>query len=185
MQRGCQGKNEPLKIFYTEDMYNNAVEHAKKINGGSHLKNSFTKGKSTVWGCLGEEIVSVWTAGTIMDDFQYDVLTPLRKKLEVKTKKTTSNYCGSEYEASVCDFNAAQQCDFYVFIRVKVQDTGDPNDMIAWICGIITKEEFQKNSIMFKKGDIDERNGYKVHANCHNIYYGDLSPLPACDEELL
>ena len=185
MQRECHGTNEPVKIYYTKDMFDNAVKHSKQINGDSHLRNSFTKGKSTVWGCLGEEIVSVWTAGQIMDDFEYDVLTPLQKKLEVKTKKTTSSVCEANYEASVCDFNSSQDCDYYVFVRVKVQETNDPSDMIAWICGYISKEEFKKKSVQFKKGDIDERNGYKVHADCHNIFYGDLSPLPACDEELI
>lgn len=178
MERVLAGNHKPVQISYTSGMLENAKTHAKTINGKTHLKNSFTQGKNCWAGCLGEEIISTWVNGTIMDDYQYDVLTPKGKRLEVKTKLTTAEQCHPYYEGTVCDYNSTQNCDYYVFVRVNLTGT-------AWICGMISKDEFKKKATFFKKGDIDTRNGYKVNADCHNIYYGDLQPVPAFDKKLI
>ena len=181
----CVGTTEPIEVSFDLEMYQTAVERGDEMG---RLRQSFTKGQSNRWGFLGEELVSVWVDGKITNDYQYDVLTPLGTKLEVKTKKTTRLKPPlPHYESSVCDFNATQKCDAYVFVRVctMFEQTNNPEHMKAWICGWVSKKEFQHRAKMFKKGDLDERNNYRVHADCWNIAIGDLHEVPSFDKEYI
>ena len=177
------GNNEPIEVYYTPKMYNEAVARANKMG---RLYQSFTQGKSTWVGMLGEAIVETWVDGVITNDFQYDILTTKKTKLEVKTKKTTMlKPPPSHYECSVCEYNYNQSCDAYVFVRVCTlyQKTKDIRHAIAWICGWKDKETFKNEATYFKQGDYDERNNYTVHANCYNMAIGDLDRLPSFEEK--
>ena len=179
------GKNQPVEVYYDEEMYNDALKRANEIG---RLYQSFTQGKSTWAGMLGEAIVEIYVDGIITNDFQYDILTRNQLKLEVKTKKTTMTTSPpAHYECSVCDYNYTQNCDAYVFVRVCTlyERTKNPAHAKAWICGWKQKDAFKEGATYFKKGDYDERNNYKVHANCWNMAIGDLDKLPAFDEKII
>ena len=177
------GNNEPIELYYTPEMYDEAVKKATEMG---RLYQSFTQGKSTWAGMLGEAIVETWVDGIITNDFQYDILTKGRTKLEVKTKKTTLLTAPpNHYECSVCEYNYKQNCDAYVFLRVCTlyQKSKDPAHAKAWICGWKRKDVFKEEAIYFKKGEYDERNHYTVHANCYNMAIGDLDRLPSFEEK--
>jgi hypothetical protein len=177
MHRVNVGRNEPVEVLYDADMFEEARTRADRLG---RLKNSITGGKSNVWGMLGEDIIATWVDGMIMDDFQYDVLDTTGKKLEVKTKKTTRLLPPERhYECSVCNFNAKQRCDAYVFVRICTLYENNRNIAFAkaWICGWKEKSEFLKEAQFFKKDEYDPRNDYKVHADCWNMPIGDLNQL--------
>lgn len=179
------GSNTAIEICYTPEMYNEAV---KRANDMGTLYQSFTQGKSTWVGMLGEAIVETWVDGIITNDFQYDILTKSKTKLEIKTKKTTMLTAPPpHYECSVCEYNYKQNCDAYVFVRVCTlySKSKDVNHAKAWICGWKDKTIFKENAIFFKKGQYDERNHYTVHANCYNMAIGDLDKLPSFDEKMI
>lgn len=164
------GTNQPIEVTYSHQQYAEACARGMKLG---HLKNSITKGRSNVWGMLGEAIVAQYTNSKLVDTFQYDLLSPTGEKLEVKTKKTTLTVAPKTYfECSVCDHNSKQNCDYYVFVRVST------NCKKAWICGQVHKTHLKKRARYFKKGDTDPRNNYKVHASCWNLNIAELDEVP-------
>lgn len=163
------GNNKPIEVTYSREDYAEACARGMKLG---HLRNSITKGKSNIWGMLGEAIVAKYTGSTLADTYQYDLLSPEGKKLEVKTKKTTLTIPPkTHFECSVCDHNSKQKCDYYVFVRVST------NSNKAWICGQIDKNNLKSKARYFKKGDKDPRNNYTVHASCWNLNIGELDPV--------
>ena len=161
--------NLPVEVTYTREEYAEACARGLQLG---HLKNSITKGKSNVWGMLGEAVVAKYTGATLADTYQYDLITPKGEKLEVKTKKTTLTTAPKpHFECSVCQHNSRQQCDYYVFVRVST------NSNKAWICGQIEKDKLKQTARFFKKGDYDPSNNYKVHASCWNLNIAELDPV--------
>lgn len=161
--------NLPIEVEYTNEEYAEAC--ARGLDLGK-LRNSITKGKSNVWGMLGEQIVAKYTGATLANTYQYDLLLSDGKRLEVKTKKTTMTTPPKpHFECSVCEHNSTQECDYYVFVRVSV------NSNKAWICGQIEKTELKQKARFFHAGDVDPRNNYKVHASCWNLNIAELDPV--------
>ena len=171
MKTDTVGANLPIEVEYTQEDYEEALFRGRKLG---HLKNSITKGKSNIWGMLGEKVVQKWVNGVLADTHDYDILSPEGIKLEVKTKKTTLRQPPkAHFECSVCNHNLKQKCDMYVFVRISTAR----NCKKAWICGCVPKDYFMENARKFNKGDTDPSNNYKVHASCHNMNIGDLFPL--------
>ena len=165
------GNNFAIETTYSKTQFEMAEKKGRTLG---RLKNSITKGKSNVWGMLGEIIVAVFTKSKIVNNPHYDILTQDGKKIEVKTKKTKLKYKPKpHFECSVCDHNSKQQCDFYVFVRVSTTCNK------AWICGQISRKNFFEVARYFKKGDTDPRNHYKVHASCWNINISQLCSIHA------
>jgi hypothetical protein len=182
------GTNQPLQVPFTRRMLDEAKVLSGKLNacqGGNHLKKSFMHGAGTMYGVLGELIVATitWSSGLGEKTFDYDLVTPLGKRLEVKTKKTKSPP-KAHYECSVSCLNTTQKCDYYVFVRVSSlwEKTNNESDMIAWICGRIKRDDFISNSVKFSKGQADPSNGYIVRSDCLNIAISELEALPWADE---
>ena len=164
-----ENPNLPIEVEYTREQYAEAC--ARGLNLGK-LRNSITKGKSNVWGMLGEQIVAKYTGATLANTYQYDLLSLDGKRLEVKTKKTTlTTPPKPHFECSVCEHNSTQECDYYVFVRVST------NSNKAWICGQIEKKELKQKARFFRAGDVDPRNNYKVHASCWNLNIAELDPV--------
>ena len=134
------------------------------------LRNSITSGRHNYFGRLGEIAVAKFVGGTIQDDYEYDVLSRTGQRLEVKTKVTTV-VPRMHYECSVCQHNAQQMADAFVFVRVS------STEPVAWICGMKSCEQFFKEATYHKKGDIDPRNNYTFHASCFNMEIRDLDPV--------
>lgn len=170
MTHFIKGNNKPIEIRVTNDQYDRAEKRAKALGV---LRNSITHGKSNGWGMLGEEVVRDYLMCTDSDDmYNYDLLTPNGFKLEIKTKKTSMKNAPKGYfECSVCNHNAKQKCDMYVFVRVSTKTNK------AWICGYKPKEDFMREARFFRKGDTDPSNGYKVHASCYNMNISELENI--------
>ena len=163
------GNNFALECTYSKAQLDLAEKKGRELG---LLKNSITKGKSNVWGMLGEIVVAEFTKSKIVNNRHYDLLTQDGKKIEVKTKKTKLKHKPKpHFECSVCDHNSKQQCDYYVFVRVSTTCNK------AWICGQISRKQFFKVARFFKKGDTDPRNNYKVHASCWNISISELCAI--------
>jgi len=134
------------------------------------LKNSITKGQGNIAGFLGEQVVADYYGFTISNTYDYDLITPAGKKVDVKTKRTKVKP-KDHYECSIAAYNTKQRCDTYFFVRVS-------NDMkTAWILGYKMKEDYFKKSKFLKKGDVDPDNNFVVKADCFNLPISDLDEL--------
>lgn len=139
-----------------------AVEKAKqKAKRMGTLKNSITKGQGNVAGFVGEAIVSEALSVAAENTFDYDMRYK-NFKIDVKTKRVNTPPRPS-YECSVAALNTKQECDFYVFTRVL------NTFKEGWILGYLPKEEYFKMATLYKKGDVDPSNGWKVSTDCYNV----------------
>ena len=135
------------------------------------LNNSITRGQGNLAGFIGEVIVADITGSSHTNTYDYDLILPSGKTVDVKTKRT--NYPPQEnYDCSVAEFNTKQKCDYYAFVRVK-------NDLSkAWVLGFYEKKLYFKDAKFHKKGEYDPDNGFTFKANCYNIKISDLMGCP-------
>ncbi len=139
------------------------------------LNNSILVGKGNETGFIGEEVVKKYlkdnSSRELIEGNHYDydfIFNGL--KIEVKTKYTTVQP-KSQYDCSIANFNPNQKCDFYIFARVH--EFWEK----AWILGYMGKDEYFKQSIFMKKGDIDPSNNFTVKADCHNVKISNLHDI--------
>lgn len=144
-----------------------------KADAMGKLNNSILQGKGNETGFIGEEVVKLYLkdSGHIQEGnhYDYDFLYN-GQKIEVKTKYTTVQPRGT-YDCSIANFNPNQKCDIYVFVRVH--EFWEK----AWILGWMGKDEYFKNSVFLKKGDIDPSNNFTVKADCHNVKISNLRDI--------
>ena len=159
--------NDIIEVHLTEDEIEEAKQWGAKLG---KLRNSIMKGEHNHFGRLGEMVVAKFVNGTIEDDYQYDVLDPSGKKLEVKTKVTSKKPL-PYYDCSVCAHNATQKCDAYVFVRIS------NTKPIAWILGKKERGDYFKEATYREKGERDPDNGFVFHTNCYNLAISNLDPL--------
>lgn len=174
--------NTPIRVHFTNSQLKLARQRAERLGT---LNRSFTQGRSNLYGMLGEIIVANFTGSTVADTYDYDLIDPEGRKLDVKTKKTTSTATPpGHYTATVWGGNTRQRCDAYVFVRI----CANLDLKLAFICGWMSKPDFYAQAVEYKKGQVDSSNGYQVHADCWNIRVDKLSPLhqfiPWEDEEV-
>lgn len=157
-----------VKVEITDAMREYAHAASKEMGV---LKNSISNGRGNVLGFLGEAMVSDYLSLSLGENtYHYDMILPDGRKIDVKTKKTTV-VPKETYDCSISNFNTRQKCDIYVFCRV-LEDQSK-----GWILGYDLKDNYMKTATFMKKGDIDQDNGYKVRADCHNKKIKDLSPI--------
>lgn len=180
VKRSVESENEDyvnniVEVTFTEDDRKEAEQWAKELG---ELHNSIMRGKGNVVGRIGEILVARYVNGKIMDDYNFDILTPDGKKLEVKTKHTTMKTPPRlHYENSVAKYNYKQNADMYVFVRVSTKVNK------AWILGQLSPKAYKEKARLLKRGDFDERNNYVVRADCFNVDIGCLEKLePASGE---
>lgn len=135
------------------------------------LRNSITTGEGNLAGFVGEVIVAEAIGASHSNTYDYDLVLPDGKTVDVKTKRT--NYAPKEnYDCSVAAFNTRQKCDYYAFVRVK-------NDFsCAWILGFYSKTDYFNDATFHKKGDFDPDNSFTFKADCYNIEISKLAKLP-------
>ena len=135
------------------------------------LKNSITSGEGNLAGFIGEVIVADITGASHRNTYDYDLILPSGKSVDVKTKRT--NYPPKDnYDCSVAAFNTKQKCDYYAFVRVK-------NDLsVAWVLGFYEKSLYFKDAKFYKKGDYDPDNKFTFKADCYNIKISNLMGCP-------
>jgi len=160
-----------LVYWFTEEEKQEAEERAKKI---PIKKDSIVAGAGRIFGALGEIAVRETCFvrfGIEVDDhpnFDWD-LKIADQRVDVKSKVT--NYEPDEsWEASVCNYNTHQDCDYYCFVRVF----GDKSR--AYILGVMRKDLFYDSAYFVRLGEKHE-NGWECKADCWNVKISILSPL--------
>lgn len=153
-----------IEIDITEDMITRARIKAEEMG---ELRNSIRRGAGNLAGFLGEEVVlAAWNGSESCNTFQHDV-TFDGTTFEIKTKDRTVPPRLS-YEASVANYNARQDADFYVFVSLLRRENVYVK---GWVCGIIAKRDYETMATFLRKGDIDPSNGWVVSADCFNLGY--------------
>lgn len=146
------------------------IERAKKLYEFGRLKGSITKGKSNIYGALGEiAVFDYFKSKKLRLDFNstydYDLIIN-GYKVDVKTKRTTV-VPKDHYLCSVAAFNTKQKCDFYFFVRIN------ENMKDCYMLGYKKKKDFFKESIFKKKGSLDV-NGWSFKDDCYNLEVSKL-----------
>jgi len=131
---------------------NEQIERANELYPFNALKGSITKGKSNIYGALGEILIYdlCIEKGLNVDDkstYDYDLIIE-GYTVDVKTKRTTV-IPKPHYLCSISSFNTKQKCDFYFFVRIN------ENMKEAYLLGYKAKEKFFNESKFAKKGSLD------------------------------
>jgi hypothetical protein len=131
------------------------------------LHNSILKGKGNIAGFIGEQIALHFLGGTWENTYEYDIILPDGKRIDVKTKQTSVKP-RPDYECSVTNYNTKQKCDAYAFVRLK-------NDLtVGWYLGCLDKEKYLEKATFMRKGDVDPGNTYMFKADCYNLAIKEL-----------
>jgi hypothetical protein len=155
-----------IKIIPTNDQ----IKEAYKLFDFKVLKNSVTEGDGNVAGALGEIVVRDAYKGKQANTYDYDLLLG-GKTVDVKTKRFFKRRTpNGEWNLNVSDYNAKQRCDYYCFVGVTYDMSS------VYIFGFISKEDFIKQSVFRRKGEVDPRGDgvWTFKCDCHNIQVKDL-----------
>ena len=153
-----------IEVVVTGDMLVTARDKAAEMG---KLRNSITSGAGNIAGFIGEAIAQQVMGGVLANTYEYDLVLPNGKTVDVKTKQTSVKPLDT-YECSIAGLNTTQQCDYYAFVRVK-------NDFsVGWFLGVYEKQQYMLDSIFMKKGTIDPSNGYTVKSDCYNLKINQL-----------
>lgn len=163
-----------IEVNITRDIVIQARQNAESMGA---LRNSITAGEGNLAGFIGEIVVARFLNARIENTYDYDLVLD-GIKIDVKTKRTSVKP-QLHYECSVAAFNTKQKCDWYVFVRVKNDDSK------AWILGYLPKDEYYRSAKLLKKGDVDPSNNFTVHADCYNVSISSLRPLVDVSEPTL
>ena len=157
-----------IEVKITDSHIDRAKGLAEELG---QLMNSITKGEGNLAGFIGEVVVSDFTGSSHSNTYDYDLVLPSGKTVDVKTKRT--NYPPKDYyDCSVASFNTKQNCDYYSFVRVK-------NDLSsAWILGFYEKLLYFQDANFHKKGEFDPDNRFTFKADCYNIKISKLKGCP-------
>jgi hypothetical protein len=159
-----------IEVPITKEQIDIATKLSKEMGV---LKNSIEKGDGTVAGFIGELVFCEFFKAIHDNTYDYDaVINGIT--VDVKTKR-----CNSEplvyYNASVAAYNTKQKCDYYYFVRVNNEYTK------AWLLGKCRKDRFYKESVFYKKGEIDpdspKRNPWRFKDDCYNITISRLKEI--------
>lgn len=143
------------------------VEARKKAIELGRLHNSITKGEGNLAGFLGEIIVREQFGYKEENTYDYDLVAPDGRRIDVKTKRTTVEP-KPEYDCSIAASNTKQDCDEYIFVRVKADFS------CGWILGSYNKEAYMQEAKFYKKGEVIDDNNFKVRADCYNMKINQL-----------
>jgi len=151
------------EVEISKDIVMAATELAIEMG---QIHNSITSGQGNIAGFIGELIAVEYYGGLRLPTKDYDILLD-GKRIDVKTKRTSVKP-KPEYMCSIATTSLHQDCDEYIFVRVK-------NDMRrAWVLGRISSQDFFENATLFRKGDIEGGNNFVVLQDCYSISISDL-----------
>lgn len=131
------------------------------------LRNSITSGDGNVAGFIGEIVLAEHFGYSQTNTYDYDIVSGDGKRIDVKTKRTTVVPL-PYYECSIAAYNTTQNCDYYFFNRVHV----DQNRL--WFLGMIEKERYFQIARFLQKGQKDGDNNFVVKADCYNLRIDSL-----------
>ena len=144
-------------------------ERAKSLYPFEELNGSIMKGKSNIYGAMGEVLVHDFFGSEraeIKAEADYDLIID-GYRVDVKTKRTTV-VPKPNYYCSISTWNTGQMCDMYFFVRVK-EDLSE-----GYLLGYLGKNEFFDKADFKRKGEQD--GGLWVFkADCYNIKVDQLN----------
>ena len=146
------------------------VEARDKAAEMGRLHNSIIRGAGNIAGFIGEDIAQQVLGGELNNTYDYDLVLPSGKTVDVKTKQTSVKPLET-YECSIAAFNTTQECDYYCFVRVKNDFT------VGWYLGMYDKKQYMLDSVFMKKGTVDSSNGYIVKSDCYNLEISSLKDM--------
>jgi len=155
------------EVLITDFMRKIAHDRSEKMGT---LRNSISKGEGNVIGFLGELAALTLVGGKIVDTYDYDILLPDNRTIDVKSKRAKVKPL-AHYECSVSAYNIKQKCDFYCFVRVTNEFDK------AWVLGIIEKPQFYKQANFVKKGTLDGDNNFEIKDDCYNLKIQELDDV--------
>jgi len=153
-----------IEVAIGADMLIEARDKAAEMG---RLRNSIINGAGNIAGFIGEAIAHQVMGGELNNTYDYDLVLPSGKTVDVKTKQTSVKPLET-YECSIAALNTKQECDMYAFVRVKNDFT------VGWYLGVYDKEQYMKDAIFMMKGTIDASNGYTVKSDCYNLKISQL-----------
>lgn len=137
-----------------------------------HIRNSILSGRGNLAGFIGEVGVSEALKVTPSNTFDYDLLLPDGRSVDVKTKQTTVPPLMS-YDASVAATSDHQKCDLFVFTRLL----READSLTLYIMGWIPRPDFYLSSTPLKAGWVDPSNGWSVSVDCRNLAYEKMNDI--------
>jgi len=157
-----------IEVIVTDEMLLDARAKASEMG---KLRNSITNGAGNIAGFIGEAIAQSVLGGELDNTYDYDLVLPNGKTVDVKTKQTSVKPLES-YDCSIAALNTKQNCNYYCFVRVK-------NDLtVGWYLGVYSKRKYMKDAVFMQKGMIDPSNGYVVKSDCYNLKISQLKEKP-------
>lgn len=154
------------EVEVTKDIILDSIEKAKEMG---KLNNSITGGEGNVAGFIGEFLVHDIIGGDLENTYQYDIVLPDGRTVDVKTTRT-SVAPKADYSCNLSGINTRQETDLYAFVRV-ISGTYER----AWVLGYMPKEEFFKRATFHKKGTSSGRFTYK--SDTYSMEIKDLKPI--------
>ncbi len=160
-----------INLKVTEDQ----VKRAEGLYPFGSLKNSITRGKSNIYGAIGEIVAHDYLKNTgrvvdLVNTADFDLIVN-GNKIDVKTKRTTVPPL-QNFNCSISAHNTTQECSHYLFVRVH------ENKRCAWIVGYMPKDEFFKRAKFFRKGQKDPKfPAWKFAADCYNLEISKLQSI--------
>lgn len=151
------------------DISESIIEKAKILYPFNELKGSITKGKSNIYGALGELVVFDFFKERTIDfnsTYDYDLIID-GYKIDVKTKNIRV-VPKLSFLCTIASYNTSQKCDYYFFSGVNLDLKK------AYLYGYISKFDFYKKSVFNKKGQHDY-GGYKFPVDCYNLEISKLN----------
>lgn len=158
-----------IELPLNQEILNAAKD--KAIAQGSN-RTSFMRGKGNYVGYVGEYAVKRALGIPFEPSTRdYDFILN-EKRYDVKSKKTTV-IPKMSYDASICKFSKAQDCDFYIFCRVyfPVKDAGPEK---VFVMSYYPKTDYMAEAKFLQKGEYDPSNRYSVMEDCYNLRYDQL-----------
>jgi hypothetical protein len=154
-----------IEVIITDEML---VEARRKATEMGQLKGSMMKGDRNIIGFLGEIATQSIIGGDFHNTYDYDIMTPSGKTVDVKTKKI--NYPPKDYYAcNIFTANEKQACDYLVFAFVHT------NLEKAWVAGYYGKKDFLKDCDFIPKGHVAD-NGLKFKRDNFEMKVSQLKP---------
>ena len=164
-----------IEVQITEEMIENAEEKAREMG---KLRNSILRGEGSVAGFIGEQIALKVLGGEWSNTYEYDMILPDGRTVDVKTKQRGVPP-RSHYNCSVSNFNPNQKCDLYGFVSIL------KNRKKGWFLGTIPKQEFMDRAMFATQGTHDPSNNFNTPASCYNLTIEELQNVQGHDNGVL
>lgn len=158
---GYIGFNIPAWLHNKAEGYE-ASKRGQKLNGRTEHQ-----GINHYLEMVSETIVSKVFGWKKQESYEWDLITPKGKKVDVKCRGVKSVPTKGYYEAGVHKYSD-QDCDFYFFTRV------DKEKRRCYLLGYMSKRDFIKKSHKVKSGSVGEDSGKKFEYEMKQIYLRDL-----------